>query len=72
MVCIDKRIGIVETHENQGGVEILVVLLHVFGIVLHRLSSVHGIEIELRVIVLDWLEIHPQGLLDAISGQVNC
>jgi hypothetical protein len=24
-----------------------------------------GVEIELGVVVLDWLEVHPQGLLDA-------
>ena len=54
------------THENQGGVEIFVVLLHVLGIVFDRLSPVHGVEIELGVIVLDGLEVHPQGLLDAV------
>jgi len=54
------------TYENQGGVQILIVLLHVFGIVLHRLPLVHGIEIDLRVIVLDGLEVHPEGLLDAV------
>ena len=42
-----------DTHENQGGIEILVVFLHVFGIIFHRLSFVHGVEIELRVVVLD-------------------
>jgi len=45
--------GTAETHEDQGGVGVLVALLHVFGIVLHRLSFVHGVEIELRVVVLD-------------------
>ena len=50
---------VAETHENQGGVEILVVLLHVFGIVLRRLSVVHGVEIELGIIALDRLEVHP-------------
>ena len=47
------------TYEYQGGVEILVVFLHVFGIVLHRLSFVHGIEVKLGVVVLDWLQVHP-------------
>ena len=42
-------------------------LLHVFGVVLRRLSLVHGVEIELGVIVLDWLEVHPKGLLDAVG-----
>ena len=48
-----------ETHENQGGVKILVVLLHVLGIILRRLPVVHSVEIELGVIALDRLEIHP-------------
>ena len=37
----------------------LVVFLHVFGIVFHCLSFVHGVEIELGVVVLDGLEVHP-------------
>ena len=56
-------------NENQGGVEILIVLLHVLGVVLHRLSFVHGVEIDLGIIVLDGLEVHSEGLLDAILGQ---
>jgi len=55
-----------DTHENQGGIKILVVFLHVFGIVFHRLSFVHGVKIELRVVALNGLEVHPQGLLDAV------
>ena len=51
--------GDTETYKYQGGVEILVVLLHVFGIVLRRLSLVHGVKIKLGVVVLDWLEVHP-------------
>ena len=40
-------------------------------IVLHRLPFVHGVEIELGVIVLGWLEVHPWCLLDAIGlGQL--
>jgi hypothetical protein len=39
--------------------------LHEFGIVLRCLSLVHGVEIEVGVIVLDWLEVHPESLLDA-------
>jgi hypothetical protein len=45
-------------------VEIFIVLRHIFGIVLRRLLLVHGVEIEVGVIVLDWLEVHAQGLLD--------
>jgi hypothetical protein len=57
--------GNAETHENQGGIEILIMFLHEFGIVLRCLSLVHGVEIEVGVIVLDWLEVHPESLLDA-------
>ena len=46
-----------EPHENQGGVKILVVLLHVLDIVLCCLSFVHGVEVELGIIVLQWLEV---------------
>ena len=60
------------THKNQGGVEIFVVLLHVLGIVFDRLSLVHGVEVELGIIVLDGLKIHPQGLLDAMRCQLIC
>jgi len=67
MLDADKRD--VGAHENQGGVEILVVFLHVFGVVLHRLPFVHGVEVELGVTSFDWLEIHPEGLLDAIWSQ---
>jgi hypothetical protein len=59
-----------ETHENQGGVEILIVLLHVFGIVLRRLSFVYSVEIEFGVVVLNRLEVHPQSLLDAVWSQL--
>ena len=42
-----------ETHKVEGGVEISVILLHVLRVVLHRFPFVHGVEIELGVIVLD-------------------
>ena len=42
-----------KTHENQGGVEVFIVLLHVFGIVLHCLSSERFAELGFGVIVLD-------------------
>jgi hypothetical protein len=45
------------------------VLRHVFGVVLCRLSLVHGVEIEFGIIVLDRLEVHAQRLLDACWGQ---
>ena len=48
-----------ETHENQGGVEVFVVLVYVFRVILRRLSFVHGVEVEVRIFVLDRLEVHP-------------
>ena len=66
----DDRV-VAETHENQGGVEIFVVVLHVLGIVLGRLPFVHGVEIDFGVIVLDGLEENPEGVLDTrVSGQL--
>ena len=44
-------------------------LLHVFGIVFHRLSFVHGVEIKLGVVTLHGLEVHPQCLLDTVQNQ---
>ena len=59
-----------ETDEDQGGVEIIIVLLHAPVIVLIRLLFVHGVEVELGIIVFNGFEVHPQSLLDAvISGQ---
>ena len=52
-----------KTYKNEGSIEVLVVLLHVFRIAFRCLSVVHGVEIEMRVFVLDWLKVHPQGLL---------
>jgi hypothetical protein len=49
------------------GVEILVVFLHVLGVVLHRLPFVHCVEVKLGVFVLDRLEVHTHGLLDAVA-----
>jgi hypothetical protein len=62
--------GNAETHEYQGSVEILVVLLHVFGVVLHSLSFVHGVEVDLGIVALDWLEEHSEGLLEASWNQL--
>jgi len=54
-------------YKNGGGIEILVVFLHVLGIVLHCLSLVHGVEIKLGVSVLDGLEVHVHGILDTVT-----
>jgi len=59
------------THENQGGIEIIIILLHIIGVVLHRLSSVHSVKIEAGIVVLDWLEVHPEGFLDTVWSQLD-
>ena len=51
-----------EAYKNEGSIEALVGLLRVFRIVLLCLSVVHGVEVEVRVFVLDRLKVHPQGL----------
>ena len=66
--CIDKRNA--ETHENQSGVEIFIVILHVVGVVFHCFSFVHGEEVKSGIVVLYWLEEHPKGILDAIWSQL--
>ena len=61
-----------ETDEYQGGVEIFVVLLHVLGVVFHCLSFVHGVKVKLWVVVLVWLEVHPEDILNAVDLQSAC
>ena len=58
-----------ETHENECGVEILVVLLDVVHIVLGRLPLVHGVEVEAGIICLDGLKKRSQGILEATPSQ---
>ena len=41
-------------YKNQGGVEVLVILLDVVGVILGRFPLVHGVEVETSVVVLDW------------------
>ena len=57
------------TDKYQGGIEVLVVLLDVVGIVLGRLLLVHCVEVEARIVGLDWLEESPESILEAVSGQ---
>jgi hypothetical protein len=57
------------THEYQGGIEILVVLLDVVRIVLGRLPLVHGVEVDAGIVGLDGLEESSKGILEAASGQ---
>ena len=67
MNTADRRLRKPATYENQGGIEILVVLLHVLCVILHSLSFIHRIEIEFGVVILDGLEVDPEGLLDAMG-----
>ena len=57
------------THENERGVEVLVILLDVVHIVLGRLPLVHGVEVDAGIIGLDGLEERSQSVLDATPIQ---
>jgi len=57
------------TNEYQGGVEVLVVLLDVVGIVLYCLPLVHGVEVDTGIVCLDGLEEDSESILEAGSGQ---
>jgi len=57
------------TYENQGGVEVLVVLLDVVCIILSCLLLVHRVEIEVGVVVLDGLEKRSESILEATFVQ---
>ena len=67
MNTTDRKLRKLPTYENQGGIEILVVLVQVLGVILHGLSFIHRIEIELGVVVLDGWEVDPEGLLNAMA-----
>ena len=56
------------THENQGGIEVLVVLLDIICIVLHCLPLVHRVEVEAVVVGLDGLEERFEGILEATDA----
>ena len=56
-------------HEYQGGIEVLVILLDVVGIVLGRFPLVHGVEVEAGIFRLDGLEESSESILKATSGQ---
>jgi len=56
-------------YEDQGGVEVLVVLLNIVCVILDRLLLVHGVEIETGVIVLDGLEEYSESILKAMFVQ---
>jgi len=42
------------TYENQGGIEVFIILLDIVRVVLGRLLLVHRVEIEAGIVVLDW------------------
>ena len=56
------------THEYQGGIEVLVVLLDVVRIVLCRFPLVHRVEVDACIISLDGLEESSESILEATSG----
>ena len=57
------------THEYQGGIEVLVVLLDVVRIVFGSLPLVHRVEVDARVIGFDGLEESSKSILEAASAQ---
>ena len=67
MNTAERKLRKLVTYENQGGIEILVILVQVLGVILRSLSLIHRIEIEFGVVILDGLEVDPEGLLDAMG-----
>jgi len=57
------------TNEYQGGIEVLVVLLDVVGIVLYCLPLVHRIKVDTGIVCLDGLEEDSESILEAGSSQ---
>jgi len=57
------------THENQGGIEVLVVLPDIVRVVFGCLFLVRRIEVETGVVALDRLKEHPESILEATSVQ---
>ena len=56
-------------HENQGGVEVIIVLLDVISIILGHLFLVHCVEIKASVAILDGLEERYKSILEAMLAQ---
>ena len=55
------------THENQGGVEVFIVLLDIVGIIFGCLLLVDGVEVDTRVVGLDGLQERSESVLYATS-----
>jgi hypothetical protein len=57
------------THEYQGSVEVLVVLLDVVHVIFYCLPLVDGVEVSAGIIGLDGLEERSESVLEAIPVQ---
>jgi len=55
------------TYENQGGIEVFVVLPDIVRVILGRLFLVRRIEVETGVVGLDGLKKHSESILEAMS-----
>ena len=67
---LDKGAGAIEewaTHENEGGVEVFIILLDVVGVMVSCLLLVDGVEVNTRVIALDGLQERSESVLYARS-----
>jgi len=63
------RCGRWAAYEYQSGIEILIVLLDVVGIVPGRFPLVHCVEVKAGIIGLDWLEESSESILEAGPSQ---
>ena len=57
------------TYKNQGGIEVLVVLLDIVGVILGRLPLVHRVEVETGIVVLDGREECSESILETRKGK---
>ena len=57
------------TYENQGGIEVLIVLLDIVCVILGRLPLVHSVEVGAGVVGLDGLEESFESILKTVTGQ---
>ena len=57
------------THENEGGIEVLVILLDIVHIVLGCLLLVYRVEVETGVVLLDGLEEYSESFLETARSQ---
>lgn len=57
------------THEDQGGIEVLVVLPDIIRVIFSCFFLVRRIEVETGVVALDRLKEHPESILEALPVQ---